>query len=177
MPAPTRQAVIGVGSNLGDRAAAIESALARLRQASDIKLVVPSAIFETQPVGVTDQPAFLNLVVGVETTLTPEALLETLLSVERTAGRRRENEMRWGPRVLDLDLLLFEGETRTGPGLELPHPRMWERAFVLAPLMDFFANASQFQGSSWDETRARMKKTTIFMDGVKRWRTAGKKLN
>jgi 2-amino-4-hydroxy-6-hydroxymethyldihydropteridine diphosphokinase len=169
MSVTNRQAFVGVGANLGDRAAAIRAALTELARAPGIMALAASAIFETQPVGVTDQPLFLNLVVGLETTLAPEELLEVLLARERAAGRNRAQETRWGPRTLDLDLLLYENETRTGPALELPHPRMWERAFVLAPLKELIERSPRFRGPAWDELRARLAKTEIADTVIGRW--------
>jgi 2-amino-4-hydroxy-6-hydroxymethyldihydropteridine diphosphokinase len=172
MSLPIRQAFIGAGANLGDRAATINAALSELARAPGITALEASPIFETQPVGITDQPLFLNLIVGVETTLPPEALLELLLARERAAGRHREREIRWGPRTLDLDLLLFEGETRSGPTLELPHPRIWQRAFVLAPLAILLAQSPRFQRPCWDEIRARLTRTQLSGEGMVPWKPA-----
>jgi 2-amino-4-hydroxy-6-hydroxymethyldihydropteridine diphosphokinase len=167
--AGTRQAFIGVGANLGDRWATIRTALAALAREPGLSGLEESAVYETAPVGVRDQPPFLNLVVGVETTLTPEALLAVLQETERAAGRRREREVRWGPRPLDLDLLLFEGETRTGADVVLPHPRMWERAFVLVPLRELFERAERFQRPAWADVRTRLAGAADG-PGVERWR-------
>jgi 2-amino-4-hydroxy-6-hydroxymethyldihydropteridine diphosphokinase len=156
MTAAARQAFVGVGANLGDRWGTILSALAALARAPGVATLEASAVYETAPVGVLDQPPFLNLVAGVETTLTPEALLAVLLELERAAGRRREQERRWGPRTLDLDLLLFEGEARAGPELILPHPRMWERAFVTVPLRELLGRAGRFGRPKWADVRARL---------------------
>lgn len=129
-----RQAFVGAGANLGDRLSTLDAALARLRETEGITSVMSSTVFETDPIGVTDQPLFLNLVAGIETHLSPEELLAVLQSIEQAFGRVRTQ--RWGPRTLDLDLLAFEGETRATPMLQLPHPRMLERSFVLVPLLD-----------------------------------------
>lgn len=147
---PIRQALVAAGSNLGDRAATLAKALETLRATPGILVVEPSPLYETDPVGPIDQPRFLNLVAGIETTLTPEALLTVLLEIERQAGRERL--VRWGPRTLDLDLLAFEGETRDTPQLRLPHPRMRERAFVLAPLTDVLQQPA-FAHTLWDDLR------------------------
>ena len=117
---PVRQAFVGVGANLGDRGGAIRGALRALCDLPAVSRVVPSAVYETDPVGYSEQSLFLNAVFGLETTLTPEALLAALQAIEEKFGRTRT--IRWGPRTLDLDLLAYEGETRTGR-LELPHPR------------------------------------------------------
>lgn len=151
-----RQALVAAGSNLGDRAMTLTRALAALRAAEGILIVEPSPIYETEPVGMIDQPRFLNLVAGIETTLTPEDLLETLQRIEQTFGRERI--VRWGPRTLDLDLLAFEGATRDDARLQLPHPRMLERAFVLVPLADVLARPS-FAPRAWDALRAHARAT------------------
>jgi 2-amino-4-hydroxy-6-hydroxymethyldihydropteridine diphosphokinase len=156
MSASARQAFVGVGANLGDRWATIRGALGALARAPGITTLETSAVYETAPVGVLDQPPFLNLVAGVETTLTPEALLAALLELERAAGRRREQEVRWGPRTLDLDLLLFEGEARAGAELILPHPRMWERAFVTVPLRELTGRVGRFGRPKWANVRVRL---------------------
>jgi len=121
MTESVRQAFIGVGANLGDRWATIRGALEALARTSDVLAVESSAIYETTPVGVVDQPKFLNLVAGIETTLTPEQLLSVMHALENAAGRRRSREIRWGPRVLDLDLCFMKG--RSGrPGLDPSAP-------------------------------------------------------
>jgi 2-amino-4-hydroxy-6-hydroxymethyldihydropteridine diphosphokinase len=168
MMEPVRQAFIGVGGNLGDRWATIRGALADLICVPGVMAAGASSVYETAPVGVLDQPKFLNLVLGIETTLTPERILVVLHTLETEAGRRREHEVRWGPRPLDLDLLLFEGETRTGPELILPHPRMWERAFVLVPLRELIGQSTRYDRSIWAEIRARL--ALVPADaGVVRW--------
>jgi 2-amino-4-hydroxy-6-hydroxymethyldihydropteridine diphosphokinase len=163
-----RQAFIGVGANLGDRWATIREALAALARDPGIVTVEESAVYETAPVGVTDQPLFLNLVVGIETTLAPGRLLAGLHALEKAAGRQREREVRWGPRPLDLDLLLYEGETRTGAELVLPHPRMWERAFVLVPLRELLVRVAWFDRPEWAAERTRLS-VALTADGVALW--------
>jgi len=166
---PSRQAFIGVGSNLGDRWATIKNALDELAKTPGIDALEHSAVFETAPVGITDQPVFLNLILGVETTLSPEDLLEILLALERKAGRDRTKETRWGPRTLDLDLLLFEYEERNGPVLTLPHPRMWERSFVLVPLKDLLGRSKRFDQPSWTPTLNRINRLSILRNGLTPW--------
>jgi 2-amino-4-hydroxy-6-hydroxymethyldihydropteridine diphosphokinase len=124
---------LGLGSNLGDRESAIEGALARL-EARGFHTTVRSSLWLTEPVGGPPQGWFLNAVAGGETALAPEALLEACLAVEREMGRVRAE--RNGPRTIDVDVLLFGGERREGPGLVVPHPRLHERRFVLAPLAE-----------------------------------------
>lgn len=123
------RAFLGVGSNLGDRAAHLRAAVGAL---PDVVLVSP--VYETDPVGGPDQGAYLNLVVELDTPLDARALLEVCRTVETAAERVRE--VRWGPRTLDLDVLWVDGEIVEEPDLQVPHPRMWERRFVLAPLAD-----------------------------------------
>jgi 2-amino-4-hydroxy-6-hydroxymethyldihydropteridine diphosphokinase len=120
-------AYVGLGSNLGDREAAIRAA------AEAIGARRLSPIVETEPWGFQDQPRFLNAVAELATELEPRALLERLLEVERSLGRVRTGP-RWGPRTIDLDLLLYGGKRIAEPDLEVPHPRLHERAFVLEPL-------------------------------------------
>ena len=131
-----RQAFIGVGANLGDRWATIGGARAALARTPGVPAVESSTVYETIPVGVLDQPKFLNLVWGIETTLAPEQLLAVLHALENAAGRRRAREVRWGPRPLDLDLIAFGSETRAISEFALPHPRAHQRRFVLQPLSE-----------------------------------------
>ena len=152
--APPRQALIGAGSNLGDRRATLETAMAALRAHPGIAAVEASSFYETDPVGYTEQPLFLNLAAGVETTLTPEALMAALLEIEQRQGRVRM--VRWGPRTVDLDLLAFEGEERATAALTLPHPRMLERTFVTVPLRELLGRA-RFQKPCWDGLRERLR--------------------
>ena len=124
-------AYIGLGSNLGDREENLRSALARLAELGTARA---SSFRETDPVGVTDQPRFLNAAAELSTDLPARDLLRALLAIERDQGRDRSREIRWGPRPLDLDLLLYGDEVIDEPGLTVPHPRLAERRFVLEPL-------------------------------------------
>ena len=123
------RAYVGVGANLGDREATIRAAIDALPG-----VVGVSELRETDPVGVVDQPGFLNGAIELETKLGARELLETLLAIERELGRERRE--RWGPRTIDLDLLLYGEETFDEPGLTVPHPRLHERRFALEPLVD-----------------------------------------
>jgi len=129
------RAYVGLGSNLGDRSATLTRAVELLGERPGVHIVAVSSFHETVPVGYLDQPEFLNAAVAVETSLQPEALLAVLLGVEHELGRTREGP-RYGPRIVDLDLLLIEGATVDAPGLTVPHPRLHERAFALAPLAE-----------------------------------------
>jgi 2-amino-4-hydroxy-6-hydroxymethyldihydropteridine diphosphokinase len=128
-------AYVGLGSNLGDREGYLERALAALRGDPELEVEAVSSVRETDPVGLEDQPRFLNAAVRVTTALPPRELLEHLLGVERALGRTRDGS-RFGPRTIDLDLLLYGDEIVDEPGLEIPHPRLHERRFVLEPLAE-----------------------------------------
>jgi len=135
------RALIALGANLGDRAAALTAALDALGHLPGTRVVRASSWYDTDPVptpgGATaDQPAFLNGVAEVETALSPRALLGACLGIEAAAGRVRT--LPGGPRCLDLDLLAYEGAASNDPELRLPHPRMAERAFVLVPLAELY---------------------------------------
>lgn len=123
------RAYIGVGANLGDRETTIKAAIARLPD-----VVGVSELRETEPVGVAEQPTFLNGAVVIETELPVRELLAELFAIEQALGRERRE--RWGPRTIDLDLLLYGDETVDEPGLTVPHPRLHERRFVLEPLLE-----------------------------------------
>lgn len=128
------RAYVGLGANLGPREVTILRAVDLLAASDGVSVAGVSQLRDTEPVGVVDQPAFLNGVVAVDTTLDARSLLETLLGIERELGRVR-NE-RWGPRTIDLDLLVFGDETIDEPGLTVPHPRLGARRFVLEPLAE-----------------------------------------
>jgi 2-amino-4-hydroxy-6-hydroxymethyldihydropteridine diphosphokinase len=131
--AASRRAWLGLGSNLGDRLEYLRAAVARLRELDPSLSVSP--LYETEPVGgPAGQGAYLNCVVRLRTKLDPHELLDFAHRLEE--GALRERAVRFGPRTLDVDLLLVEGVGLAGEALTLPHPRMWERAFVLAPLED-----------------------------------------
>jgi len=130
------RAYVGVGANLGDREETILAAIDLLATQSGVDVVGVSVLRETEPWGPVGQPPYLNGAVALETDLDPRDLLDVLLDVERRFGRDRATEVRWGPRTLDLDLLLHGDLVRDEPGLTLPHPRLHERRFVLEPLAD-----------------------------------------
>jgi 2-amino-4-hydroxy-6-hydroxymethyldihydropteridine diphosphokinase len=134
-PAAAR-AFLAFGSNLGDSRALVARAIAMLTQTPDIRLLARSSDYRTAPWGVTDQPAFINACAVVDTTLDPHALLGRAHAVERALGRDRARETRWGPRTADIDIIAIDGVTLNAPDLALPHPRLFERAFVLKPLAE-----------------------------------------
>jgi len=125
---------IGLGSNLGDRKQYIRQALDRLAQQPGVTLLRVASLYETAPWGKIDQDRFLNTVAEIETTLTPLNLLQALLQIEASLGRIRGEK--WGPRTIDLDLLLYGEQEIHLPRLQVPHPYLAERAFVLVPLAE-----------------------------------------
>lgn len=135
------KAYLSLGSNLGPGPALIEEAIARLLASDRVTLAGRAPLYRTSPVGPVPQPDFTNTVVAIETGLSPEALMALCHEIERVMGRNREKELRWGPRRIDIDLIAYGNETRSGPELILPHPRFAERAFVLVPLNDLAPDA------------------------------------
>jgi 2-amino-4-hydroxy-6-hydroxymethyldihydropteridine diphosphokinase len=129
-------AYVGLGSNLGDREGTLRAAVGRLRHLPETKVLRVSTLRKTDPVGPVDQPRFLNGAVQLETALSARRLLGRLLELERTFGRDRAVVPAQGPRTLDLDLLLYGQDVIDEPGLEIPHPRLHERRFVLEPLAE-----------------------------------------
>ena len=127
-------AYISIGSNLGDRLGYVKEAIRKLEQSKDIEICRASSVYETEPVGHEDQPCFLNVALELRTNLEPLSLLEHLLGIENQMGRKREQ--RWGPRNIDLDLLLYDDVVLNSDKLTLPHPRMHQRRFVLVPLAE-----------------------------------------
>ena len=129
------RAYVGLGANLGDREATIRRAVALLDAEPGVEIVAVSSLRETEPVGYLEQPRFLNGAAAVETELGPRALLDRLLAVERALGRTRDGP-RFGPRTIDLDLLVHGDEVVDEPGLRVPHPRLAERRFALEPVAE-----------------------------------------
>src|SRR5215468_4526245 len=130
------EALLGLGGNLGDVRTTLDRAVAALCDGRGVKLVARSSDYRTPPWGVTDQPPFVNLALVVETTLAPRALLDRALRIETMFGRDRGKELRWGPRTLDIDIIAYDTCEIEERGLTLPHPHLFERAFVLAPLAE-----------------------------------------
>lgn len=143
------RAVVGLGSNLGDRKATLTAAVGAIAALPGTRVLATSAFRETAPVGPVPQGDFVNAAVLVETRLPPRALLDALLAIEAEHGRVRE--VRWGPRTLDLDLLLFGDEIVDEPGLTVPHPELARRAFALEPLLEVWPDAVDPRtGTRWD---------------------------
>ena len=133
---PFAEALIALGGNVGDVRSTFDRAVAMLCDGGEVRFLARSSNYRTPPWGVTDQPPFVNAVIAVATSLSPHDLLARALKVERAFGRDRESERRWGPRTLDLDLLAYDDLVLHSPDLTLPHPRLFERAFVLVPLAE-----------------------------------------
>lgn len=127
-------AYISLGSNIGDRLHYLQQAVQLLRESANVEVIKVSSVYETDPVGYVDQAAFLNIVVELETLLLPHELLKKCNDIEAELGRTRE--VLWGPRTVDLDILLYNEEDMKTDSLIIPHPRMVERGFVLIPLVE-----------------------------------------
>ncbi len=141
-------AYLGLGSNLGDRLAHLQGAVDALAATSGIGVLAVSRVYETAPVGGPAQEDYLNAVVAIDTELRPRELLDVAMAVEQRADRVRT--VRWGPRTLDVDVLVYDDERVDEPDLEIPHPRMHDRAFVLAPLHDVAPDRVEVPAAGWE---------------------------
>ncbi len=128
-------AYVGIGSNVGDRSRFVRDAVEALRSNDDVEVLDVSSLYETSPLGGPPQRSFINLAVKIDTALEPRALLETCKAIEARFGRE-PSDIRWGPRVVDLDILLYGDEKVNEPDLEIPHARLRERKFALIPLLE-----------------------------------------
>lgn len=149
-----KEAYVALGANLGDREASLREALHRMAGLPGVRVQRISAVYETEPVGFTDQPAFLNMAAALAADIPPDELLGCLLKIEQEMGRVRT--VRWGPRTIDLDLLLYGDVVMDTEYLTLPHPRMDERAFVLVPLRDVWPEDRVFP---WEEKLSVLQET------------------
>jgi 2-amino-4-hydroxy-6-hydroxymethyldihydropteridine diphosphokinase len=153
------KAYVGLGSNLGDRAAYLLLGLSALSRLPETRLLRLSPVYETDPVG-PPQPPYLNMVAELETELSPKGLLAEMLGIEKALGRERRE--RWGPRTLDLDLLLYGDLVLEEAGLSVPHPRLHERAFVLVPLLDLLPEGRHpLLGQSFAELLASLDASSV----------------
>ena len=130
------EALLALGGNIGDVRDTFDRSIAALCDGKETRLTARSSDYATPPWGLEDQPPFVNLCIAVDTSLTPQALLARAQAVERAFGRDRAHERRWGPRPLDIDILTYDDLVLNEPELTLPHPRLFERAFVLVPLAE-----------------------------------------
>ena len=133
------EALLALGGNVGDVRTTLDRAIAAFCDGSEVRLLARSSDYRTPPWGITEQPAFINCAIVAATELPPPALLARAQAVERGFGRDRAQERRWGPRTLDIDLIAYDDVALNTPELTLPHPRLFERAFVLAPLAEIAA--------------------------------------
>jgi 2-amino-4-hydroxy-6-hydroxymethyldihydropteridine diphosphokinase len=147
---------LGLGSNVGDREGNLREAIACLKAAPGVNFLRESRVYQTEPIGVTDQPEFLNMVVEVEVadTMGARDLLTLVKRIETDVGRKQRE--RWGPREIDIDVLLFGDEHIVEADVEVPHPRMWERAFVLAPLAELEPDMKTPSGETVAEVAERL---------------------
>lgn len=152
---PAVRAYVGLGSNLGDRVANLAAALDHLAVAPGLRLLRRSDLYETAPVGVLDQPWFLNAVAELDVRVSPRALLGLCKAIERDLGRRPTR--RWGERLIDLDVLLYGAESIIEPDLVVPHPELWRRLFVLAPLAELRPDLRAPDGHSIAEVMAELR--------------------
>jgi 2-amino-4-hydroxy-6-hydroxymethyldihydropteridine diphosphokinase len=155
-------ALIGLGGNVGDVRTTFAEAIETLRSRASARLVARSSDYATPPWGQENQPPFVNACIEIETALEPHALLRIMQEVEYAHGRDRAKETRWGPRTLDLDLLAYDDRTLNEHDLTLPHPRLFERAFVLVPLAEI-SPARKIAGKTAVEALR-----AVAADGIKR---------
>lgn len=161
-----QEAYIALGSNIGDRAGLLQQAIEMIHAHEGIQVLKVSHMYETDPVGYVDQPAFLNMVISVATCLSPILLLRSLLKLELQLGRIRKQ--RWGPRTIDLDLLLYDNVIMDQEELMLPHPRMMDRLFVLVPLHDVIADSHLLQEQVASLSQAALQSGK---EGITLWKT------
>jgi len=161
-----KTAYIAMGSNMGDREQWLRQAIDSLGRHDSIEITKVSSIYETDPVGYTQQPSFLNMVIEVRSTLTAPDLLLEQLSIELQLGRVRE--VQWGPRTIDLDLLLYDNVSLETELLVLPHPRMMERAFVLVPLHDVLSEGHLLYNEVKDIAEEALQSRK---EGITLWKT------
>ena len=129
-------AYLCLGSNSGNRLQFIEQAISLINLAENIKIIRSTALYETEPWGVKNQNWFLNIIVEIKTDLSPQDLLLKCMSIEKTLGRNRDKEQRWGERIIDIDIILYNKDVVNTDMLTIPHPRMHQRAFVFVPLLE-----------------------------------------
>ncbi len=154
------EALLALGANMGDARANLERAITLLCDSELIRLQARSSDYQTPPWGLEQQPDFVNLCLLIDTALTPAALLERIQQVERALGRDRTHAVRWGPRPIDIDILAYDDVVVDEPALKLPHPHLFERAFVLVPLAEI-AGERVIAGTRVSDALARVDTTGV----------------
>ena len=163
-----RQFILGLGSNLGERAEIIAQAIRRLDQLSETRVLAVSGAVDSDPVGFADQPNFLNLCLAIVCGLNPDELLAQTLKIERQLGRERSAN-RNGPRTLDIDLLFYDGGTWTSPTVTLPHPRWSSRGFVVIPLRNLLQDPILAKHPAWGSLAAEVRSLPVGGQGLRAW--------
>lgn len=156
---------LSLGTNIGDREQNLKLAVKLLKNKSGITLTSVSSIYETAPVGYIEQPAFLNIALAIQTTHSALETLQICQSVENELGRVRE--IRWGPRIIDLDILLYNNDNIEVENLIVPHPRMFERAFVLVPLLEI---AKSIKTPQLEKAKASLDSMDLAAEGITKWK-------
>ncbi|UEX89950.1 2-amino-4-hydroxy-6-hydroxymethyldihydropteridine diphosphokinase [Staphylococcus ratti] len=154
---------LGLGSNIGNRAEQLKDAIERIGQLNDVDIQHVSSMYETKPVGYVAQPDFLNLCLHVKTTCTPEVLLEKCLTIEKDLHRVRKE--RWGPRTMDIDILLYGDKIIETDRLTIPHPRMTERAFVMIPLNEIASQVVEPRSQKTIHSLVQSDETVVKYEG------------
>ncbi|MFC7687648.1 2-amino-4-hydroxy-6-hydroxymethyldihydropteridine diphosphokinase [Ureibacillus sp. GCM10028918] len=157
---------LSLGTNMGEREQNLQLAVQLLKEKPHVTVKTISSIYETAPVGYVDQPAFLNIALEIETSHPAMDMLKICQSVENELGRVRE--IRWGPRIIDLDILLYNNDNIETEQLIVPHPRMFERAFVLVPLLEM---ANGFQTPQVERAKSSLESMDLAGEGITKWKT------
>ena len=160
--------ILGLGSNLGDRADVVGRAIECLRNLPEIRILAISPAVDSDPVGYSDQPNFLNLCLAITCSLKPDELLAKTLEVERQLGRERSAN-RNGPRTLDIDLLFYEGGDWDSPAVTLPHPRWSSRGFVIIPLRNLLQDPALAKAPQWTSLAAEVRSLSVGGQGLRAW--------
>ncbi|MDN4495357.1 2-amino-4-hydroxy-6-hydroxymethyldihydropteridine diphosphokinase [Ureibacillus aquaedulcis] len=156
---------LSLGTNIGEREQNLQLAVQLLKDKPNVNVKTISSIYETAPVGYVDQPAFLNIALGIETSHSAADMLEICQSVENELGRVRE--IRWGPRIIDLDILLYNNDNIETENLIVPHPRMFERAFVLVPLLEI---AKSLETPQLEMAKSSLESMELEAEGIIKWK-------
>ena len=168
MNRPPLQYILGLGSNLGERAELLAQAIAYLKEAPGVSILAISEAVDSDPVGHADQPDFLNLCLALSCELNPDELLAQTMEIERRLGRKRTAN-RNGPRTLDIDLLFYEGGAWESPAVTLPHPRWSSRGFVILPLRNLLQDTALAKHPAWGSLAAEVRALPVGDHGLRPW--------